>query len=125
MHLTKMPSMKRALRSALVAALVLLAACGDSGPDGAGESAGENDGKTTVVVKDIAFKPERISVEVGETVTWSFQDRGIPHNVVADDGSFKSDLKDSGTFEHTFEKPGSFSYTCTVHPGMNGSVKVG
>lgn len=125
MHLTKTPAMKRALRSALVAALVLLAACGDSGPDSAGESAGENDGKTTVVVKDIAFKPERISVEVGETVTWSFQDRGIPHNVVADDESFKSDLKDSGTFEHTFEKPGSFSYTCTVHPGMNGSVKVG
>lgn len=78
----------------------------------------------TVVLEDIAFKPSTISVKAGDTVTWKFEDKGIPHNVVANDESFKSDIKDSGVFEHTFEKRGTFSYSCTVHPGMNGMVKV-
>jgi plastocyanin len=76
------------------------------------------------VLQDIAFEPEQLGVKAGETVTWRFEDRGIPHDVVADDGSFKSDLKDSGTFQHTFDEAGTFGYRCTVHPGMNGSVKV-
>lgn len=114
--------MKRALGAALVAMFLFSGACG-SDSDGSGDAAG-GAGGTTVVLKDIAFKPERLSVKVGDTVTWRFEDKGIPHNVVADDDSFKSEIKDSGTFEHTFDKAGTFSYTCTVHPGMKGSVEV-
>ncbi len=82
-------------------------------------------GSNTVVLKDIAFKPATITVETGDTVTWVFDDRGIPHNVVADDKSFESETQDSGTFEHTFEDPGSVPYTCTIHPDtMKGTVRV-
>ena len=107
---------------AAVAAFVVMPACGgDSEP--AAEGGGEP-GPTTVVLEDIAFKPSTISVKRGDKVTWRFEDKGIPHNVVAGDNSFKSDIKDSGTFQHTFEEAGTFDYSCTVHPGMNGTVKV-
>lgn len=106
-----------------MATLMATAGCGsDSGP-GTGDAI-DNQEPNTVVLEDIAFKPETVSVKTGDTVTWRFEDKGIPHNVVANDESFKSDIKDSGTFEHTFEKSGTFSYSCTVHPGMNGTVKV-
>lgn len=116
----------RLLPAVVAAGLLLWPACGgdDSGAGDGDAGQGAPDGKT-VVLKDIAFKPAELSVEVGDTVIWRFEDQGIPHNVVADDDSFKSDLKDSGTFEHTFEAAGEFSYQCTVHPGMKGSIRVG
>ncbi|HUR24220.1 MAG TPA: plastocyanin/azurin family copper-binding protein [Acidimicrobiales bacterium] len=77
-----------------------------------------------MVLKDIAFKPGTISVKAGDTVSWRFEDKGIAHNVVADDESFKSDTKESGVFQHTFGGAGTFKYSCTVHPGMNGTVTV-
>lgn len=118
---------KRLLPAIVALGVVVLAACGgdsdldaDAGTPGGDGGGGDN----TVVLRDIAFKPETISVNVGDTVSWRFQDKGIPHNVVADDGSFKSETTDSGTFRHRFQSAGSFSYTCTVHPGMDGTVVV-
>lgn len=112
---------------AVVGALVVMAGCGGSSGTGSAGDAGDNasaaDG-TTVVLKDIAFKPGKVSVKAGDTVTWKFEDGGIAHNVVSDDDSFKSDLKDSGTFRYTFDKPGTFNYVCTVHAGMKGSITV-
>lgn len=96
--------------------LMALGACGGDSDLEAKGGGGADTGDKTVVMKDIAFKPERIAIRRGETVTWKFEDKGIPHNVIADDGSFKSDTVDSGTFEHKFETAGSFPYTCTVHP---------
>lgn len=103
-----------------LAALSSVACGGDSEPS----TAPGDTGPLTVVLEDIEFKPGTLTVKSGDTVTWRFEDKGIPHNVVANDESFKSDIKDAGVFEHTFEKPGTFSYSCTVHPGMNGTVKV-
>lgn len=117
--------MKRLTWMAANGALILLAACGGSSN---GEDAGDDPasvaGGATVVLKDIAFKPGKLSVKAGDTVTWKFEDRGIAHNVVSDDDLFKSDLKDSGTFQHTFSEPGTFTYNCTVHPGMKGAITV-
>jgi plastocyanin len=28
------------------------------------------------------------------------------------------------TFSHIFKKPGTYAYVCSVHPGMEGTVKV-
>lgn len=115
--------MVRVTRILALVVLTVMAACGsDSDPDTS--TGDENQGPSVVVLEDIAFKPETVSVRAGDTVTWRFEDKGIPHNVVANDDSFKSDIKDAGVFKHTFEKPGTFSYSCTVHPGMNGTVKV-
>ena len=117
--------MRKLVWASALAALSALVACGgDSGTEGSTAAEEEPPDPLTVVLEDIAFKPEKITVKSGDTVTWRFEDKGIPHNVVADDKSFKSDTTDSGTFEHTFEKPGTFRYICTVHPDMTGSVKV-
>ncbi|HVE46535.1 MAG TPA: plastocyanin/azurin family copper-binding protein [Acidimicrobiales bacterium] len=114
--------MKMMARLAALAIVVSIGACGGDSDDEA--EPGEQPGPRTVVLRDIAFKPRTLSVKAGDTVTWKFDDKGIPHDVVANDQSFKSDRKDSGTFEHTFATAGTFEYSCTVHPGMNGTVKV-
>lgn len=114
------------VRLAPILAVVALTAAAACGSDSVSDTGGAVDDQepNIVVLKDIAFKPGTISVKTGEKVTWQFEDKGIPHNVVAGDDSFKSDIKDAGTFQHIFDKAGTFDYSCTVHPGMNGTVKV-
>jgi plastocyanin len=115
----------RTLRiAAVVAATLVLAACGgDSDSAGDDDPAAGVDGPT-VILRDIAFQPDTISVPAGGTVTWVFDDGGIPHNVVAADDSFESETKDSGRFTHTFDDVGTFPYVCTIHPNMKGTVQV-
>lgn len=107
---------------ALGTLLSILSSCG--GSDESGTAAGPPE-KGTVVLRDIAFKPGKISVEVGDTVTWRFDDKGIPHDVTAEDDSFKSETMDAGTFRHTFDEPGTYKYLCSLHPvQMKGVVEV-
>ncbi len=94
-----------------------MAACGG------GEKA--KAGGPEVTAKDLSFKPAKISVKLGDQVTWTFEDKGTSHNVTAEDGSFRSENLAKGTFVHPFDKPGSFSYICTIHPTqMKGTVDV-
>jgi plastocyanin len=119
---------KRLLVMTAALGVVVLAACGgnsDTSAAGAGRETGGGGGSRSVVLRDIAFKPDKLSVKAGDTVTWRFQDKGIPHNVTAADGSFRSQTTDSGTFRHKFDAAGTFAYTCTVHPDtMKATVKV-
>ena len=106
----------------VVLGVTLLSSCGGESDDAAGEGPPE---KGTVVLRDIALKPEKLRVEVGDTVTWRFDDKGIPHDVVAEDESFKSQTMDSGTFTHTFDKAGTYKYICSLHPvQMKGVIEV-
>jgi plastocyanin len=102
----------------IVAGLAATAACGG----------GEEKAKTSgpeVMVKDLSFKPTKISVKLGGEATWVFEDKATSHNVTADDGSFRSQDLAKGTFAHRFEKAGVISYTCTIHPDrMKGTVNV-
>jgi plastocyanin len=78
----------------------------------------------SITITDFKFTPASITVDVGDTVTWTNQGR-TPHSATAGDGSF-----DTGTFprgqsrSHTFDAAGSFSYICTPHPFMKGTVTV-
>lgn len=112
-------------RAAALVSVVLLASCG-TGSDTAGSTVpGGPPGKNTVILRDIAFKPDKLTVKRGDTVTWRFEDQGIAHDVVAEDDSFKSDVKDAGTFRHTFDAVGSHPYLCSLHPTqMKGTVVV-
>ena len=81
-------------------------------------------GGTKVTMKQFAFNPATVTVKVGETVTWENQD-GANHNVIADDGSFKSaDFGQGKTFSFTFTKAGTYTYSCHIHPDMKGTVIV-
>ena len=81
-------------------------------------------GATQITMKNIAFSPADVTIKVGQTVTWTNQD-SAQHDVVANDGAFKSDLLDTGqTFSFTFPQAGTFSFYCSIHPQMKGSVTV-
>jgi plastocyanin len=116
--------------AAVVLIWVALTGCGGgngdtSGPGGASSApASAATGSVEVAIKNFAFTPQNVSIPVGATVTWKFEDQ-TEHNVTAADGSFKSaNLSGGKTFAMTFTKAGKFPYMCTIHPFMTGTVTV-
>ena len=76
------------------------------------------------------FLPSEVTVNIGETVTWS-NDSSVIHTVTSGnpedgaDGLFDSSIIMSGdTFSHTFTEEGQYSYFCSIHPWMQGSAIV-
>jgi plastocyanin len=109
---------------ALALAAVVLTGCGgDGGGGGNAADAAPVTGVTEVAAKDNQFTPPAIQVTAGTTVTWTFDDRFVPHDVTGD-GFTSGDPRRSGTFTHTFDRPGTYDYRCTVHDGMDGRVVV-
>jgi plastocyanin len=111
-------------------------ACGDSDDDDAPASAMSSG--QTVVMELIAYKPEKLDVAAGTTVTWQQNDPGA-HTVTsgtveqgtggvttAPDGTFDSgEIATGDAFEFTFDEPGTYSYFCSLHPAtMRGEVRV-
>lgn len=78
----------------------------------------------TVRVIDNAYEPKEVTVAPGQAVQWIFEGRSAKHDVVAEDGSFVSDLMYEGTYTRVFEDAGDFPYDCSIHPEMRGVVKV-
>lgn len=120
-------TLPRPLAVAAVAALVgLTAACGatTASPDPASTAPATADAPAgpTVTLQDIAFHPNSLTVEAGETVTWVWQDGAIEHDVSGE--GFSSELKTGGRFTHTFTEAGTYQYECTVHPNMTGTIEV-
>jgi plastocyanin len=105
---------------ALAGLLVLvLSACGAS--DASPAATAGDDGRT-VVIEDLAFAPETLTVEAGDTVTWVWRDGSIDHDVSGDD--FASEVMSEGTFRNRFDDPGTYDYVCTLHPNMTGTIEV-
>jgi plastocyanin len=78
------------------------------------------------------FSPTEIVINPGTTVTWHNRD-AITHNIhaaagaVGRGGAFGADADAFGpgtTYSFTFTREGDFEYTCTIHPGMTGDVRV-
>lgn len=108
---------------------------------GSDSQAGAQVSATSVIIQDFAFAPKKMSVSVGDTVTWENADdilhtvtsgigqkQGIP-GVTKDkdakpDGLFDQEVEFEETFEFTFDKAGTFKYFCAIHPGMVGTVVV-
>lgn len=77
-----------------------------------------------VDISDFKFKPVIIKVKKGTKVTWANND-SVAHNVVADNGSFRSNTLSKGQeFSFTFDNASEFSYICTFHSYMKGKVIV-
>jgi len=83
----------------------------------------------SVSMVDSAFRPANITVEVGETITWT-NDGALLHTATADDGSFDTGILDPGQSDSvTIDDPGSYPYYCTLHGapggvGMAGTITV-
>ncbi len=97
---------------AAVAALLLVAAptvlAADHGVDIAG----------------FAFSPQTITIQVGDSITWSNAD-AQSHTATADDGSFDTGTITSSTPKSvTFSTAGTFAYHCSIHRSMTATVVV-
>jgi plastocyanin len=110
----------------LVPPLALLAPLALASPAGALDA--------SVRVIDFQFVSKDVAVDVGDTVTWSFEAAG--HTVTAEPGqaeSFNSagpnnETSPAGaTFQKQFARPGRFNYICIPHQfiPMKGTVVVG
>jgi plastocyanin len=80
-----------------------------------------------VLVANFSFSPQAMTVAVGTTVTWTFEQPEAPHNVVSLSLPvvFNSGTpRGRGTFRFTFTRPGTYAYICQVHPYMRGTVVV-
>jgi plastocyanin len=66
---------------------------------------------------DNFFAPDDVTVAVGATVTWEIVSGDAQHDVVASDGSFRSNspMNRGDTFSYTFTKPGEYAYICSFH----------
>ena len=108
----------------MVAALAgVLAACAPQKKPATVPSAAGVQADVTVAVIDNKFEPANVEVKPGQAVRWVFS--GVmEHDVVAEDGSFVSELQASGEYLHVFEKAGDYPYDCSVHPEMTGVVSV-
>lgn len=76
-----------------------------------------------VTMRDNAFDPPSITVQVGDTVVWT--NGGAVAHTSTSSGVWDSGFVNPGqTFSRTFSAAGTFNYVCTLHLGMNGTVVV-
>lgn len=73
-------------------------------------------------VQATAFLPNNLTVDAGDSVTWSFPTDEV-HTVTfsfANSGT----LKGGQTFSQVFNTPGDFTFKCLIHKHMTGTVHV-
>src|SRR5581483_1406247 len=77
-----------------------------------------------VSVSSFQFSPSAVTIQAGESVTWSWN--GGFHSVTFDAPSAPADCpaQSSGTCTRTFPAAGTYAYHCAIHPSMTGSVTV-
>jgi plastocyanin len=117
------------MRFRLTFVLAVAAACGggsDSPTTPIIPSTPSNPIATNAVsLQDNVFNPTNIVVSPSTVVTFSNTD-GISHNVIFANQAITS-IPDWTTGSRTATMPaaaGTYSYTCTIHAGMSGTVKV-
>jgi plastocyanin len=114
------------MQKGVLAAITLTAALAGAAPAYA-------DDQTITADDDVVFTPEEVTIDVGDTVTWSFDNPVVPHNVVAksdsptawatgDENNWATNHDD---VVHTFDAAGTYTFQCQVHPDMDGTVIVG
>ena len=99
----------------------LLAACGGSG---ASKPPADAVATQNVSLKGQRYNPPDILIKAGQTVTWTWDDGDVAHDVRSSDGNepYGSKVQSSGTFTHTFAGTGTFHYFCSIHPNMKGTL---
>jgi plastocyanin len=78
-------------------------------------------------MRDIEFRPRRVDLARGATVTWVNRDQ-VAHDVTQGSvvyNEFSSpDVEPGQTYRRTFDEPGVVRYRCTIHANMEGELRV-
>jgi plastocyanin len=109
-----------------IAALAILITMAAARPRTSGATLAEEKtaNETAIKIDNFTFAPATVTIHVGDAVRWTNHD-DIPHNVVSEDKSFKSEVLDTDeNFGYTFTKAGTYSYYCSIHPRMTGKIVV-
>ena len=128
----------RFVAAVLVLAATTAACSDDDSASGDSARSDPSEAPSEVAMELVAYKPERLEVKAGTSVTWSQRDPGahtVTSGTVEQGGAGVTpepdELFDSGslstddTFEHTFEEPGTYPYFCSLHPAtMRGEIVV-
>jgi amicyanin len=78
----------------------------------------------TVDISNFTFNPGTVTIQVGDTVTWTNND-AMPHTATStDEATFDGEMQPGESFSFTFEEEGTFDYFCEIHPDMQASVVV-
>jgi plastocyanin len=81
----------------------------------------------SVGINNFAFAPGSVTVNVGDTVTFTNNQAGIPHTATSDTpGIFDSGAIGGGSSftSQPLNTPGTYTYHCEIHPSMTGTVIV-
>ena len=98
----------------LAAALTLAAAAPAAAPPSA----------AAVHIQNFRFGPQTLTITAGTIVTFVNDDEE-PHNVTANDHSYRSPILPPGArFTHQYAAPGDYPYFCALHPHMTGHIVV-
>jgi plastocyanin len=108
------------------------APAGGGQEQGAGGGGGGGGGQTVEVsMQDIAFDPDSVEINTGDTVMWT-NEESVGHDVTKSGGpgpDFSSGepgaMGQGDSFEQTFNAAGEIEYVCTVHQAnMTGTITV-
>lgn len=73
-----------------------------------------------VVIRNSAFSPANLTVNVGDRVVWRNEDV-VPHTATGS-GFDSGNLEKGQTWSYTVPRKGTLSYICTYHPSMKGRI---
>ncbi len=77
-----------------------------------------------VVIQNMAFMPDTLSIKTGTAVIWSNMDM-VMHNVTELNGMFYSNNIAAGeSYSYTFSGTGTFTYHSMLYPAMKNGVVV-
>src|SRR5689334_16107145 len=88
--------------------------------------------KATVVIDSVdtnasQFQPANVTIDVGDTVRWEFDQAATTHTVTSSSSNWSIDesrAPNGAPISKTFDTPGVYSFLCKIHTGMTGSVTV-
>ena len=119
-----MPGSSRRLSA--VVALLLVAGCSGSGGPGAVVPTPGPAGELVVEISNFAFKPESVTLAVGQSVRFVNKDF-MAHTVTPlDAGAFpaEDDIRPGQEHLITPKRTGSWAFRCDYHPSMKGGLMV-
>jgi plastocyanin len=106
-----------------VAVLGIMSILGANAIAGAKEPVAQAAAPFKVRIGDNFFNPVKAKVRPGGKVKWTNNGK-VEHNVTFPRGFKSGNLVPGDSAVAKFNRAGRFPYSCTIHSGMNGKVRV-